>query len=80
MDLYPYRNKANGLVGLLTHEQAAVFADSLELVEDNPPATSPEAQAAAIADAAAQEAIRAAAEADSVAAQAAFTIPSNPKD
>lgn len=29
---FPYRNKANDLVGELTHEQAAVFPDVLELV------------------------------------------------
>jgi hypothetical protein len=35
MDLHPYRNTANGLVGYLTHEQAAVFPELLELVGDD---------------------------------------------
>ena len=39
--LFPYRNKANGLIGLMTHEQAAAFPGQFEYVPDGVPTPPP---------------------------------------
>jgi hypothetical protein len=73
-ELFPFRNKANGLIGYLTHEQAAVFGDNYEELEVVvAPAPTAEEIAAEVEVAAAQVATAQAA-ADEAAAQAAADL------
>ncbi len=51
-ELLPYRNKANGLIGDLTAEQAALFPEMVELVgAPSAPASTPVPSPASVASA-----------------------------